>query len=157
MNVDSLFVCLVLQYAQNARTSVISLAEYLGAAGPDDHVLKETPNRLSEEMVKCMAVIYCKLCDPPLTLTTAHHHGLSSPNSSFSSFSPPQHPDIWSPNGYDTRLDNPFHVEGSQEFSGPYTTMLEVTWINRNDKKLRDVDHLLQNYRWRNIGVLHCN
>ncbi|MBA0760867.1 hypothetical protein Gotri_023588 [Gossypium trilobum] len=80
------------QYAQNA-SNIISLAEHLGTR-ISDHV-PETPNKLSEDMIKCMAAIYCKLADPPLI-----QNGFSSPNSSMSSasaFSPRQQHDMWSP------------------------------------------------------------
>ncbi|KHG19513.1 hypothetical protein F383_24073 [Gossypium arboreum] len=80
------------EYAQNA-SNIISLAEHLGTR-ISDHV-PETPNKLSEDMIKCMAAIYCKLADPPLI-----QNGFSSPNSSMSSasaFSPPQQHDMWSP------------------------------------------------------------
>ncbi|MBA0643323.1 hypothetical protein Goklo_027631, partial [Gossypium klotzschianum] len=80
------------EYAQNA-SNIISLAEHLGTR-ISDH-LPETPNKLSEDMIKCMAAIYCKLADPPLI-----QNGFSSPNSSMSSasaFSPPQQHDMWSP------------------------------------------------------------
>ncbi|RRT67281.1 hypothetical protein B296_00024700 [Ensete ventricosum] len=49
---------------QNANSGVISLAEYLGTS-ITDHV-PESPNKLSEDMVRCMGAIYCKLADPPL-------------------------------------------------------------------------------------------
>ncbi|KAK8304833.1 hypothetical protein V6Z12_D03G019600 [Gossypium hirsutum] len=135
------------EYAQNA-SNIISLAEHLGTR-ISDHV-PETPNKLSEDMIKCMAAIYCKLADPPLI-----QNGFSSPNSSMSSasaFSPPQQHDMWSPgfrnnSSFDVRLDNPFHVEGLKEFSGPYSTMVEVPWIFRDSQKLGDVEHLLQNFR----------
>ena len=138
-----------LQYAQNTSSSIISLAEHFGTR-ISDHV-PETPNRLSEDMIKCMSAIYCKLADPPLT-----HNGLSSPNSSMSSmsaFSPQDQCDMWSPgfrnnSSFDVRLDNPFHVEGLKEFSGPYSTMVEVPWIYRDGQKLGDTEHLLQNFRW---------
>ncbi|MBA0707033.1 hypothetical protein Golax_019115, partial [Gossypium laxum] len=124
------------EYAQNA-SNIISLAEHLGTR-ISDHV-PETPNKLSEDMIKCMAAIYCKLADPPLI-----QNGFSSPNSSMSSasaFSPPQQHDMWSPgfrnnSSFDVRLDNPFHVEGLKEFSGPYSTMVEVPWIFRDSQKL---------------------
>ncbi|KAK4780598.1 hypothetical protein SAY87_016704 [Trapa incisa] len=135
----------LMEYAQNNATSMVSLAEYLGTSisehGP------ETPNKLSEDMIKCMAAIYCKLSDPPLT-----SNDLSSPtSSSASAFSPREHPD-WSPNfrnisAFDTKLDNPFNVEGFKEFSGPYSTMVEVPYIYRDSQKLGDIQHLLQNYR----------
>ncbi|WCJ30997.1 hypothetical protein M5689_012516 [Euphorbia peplus] len=137
----------MMEYAQNT-SNIISLAEHLGTR-ISDHV-QDTPNKLSEEMIKCMSAIYCKLSDPPLT-----HNGLSSPNSSYSSisaYSPREQSDMWSPgfrnnSSFDVRLDNPFLVEGLKEFSGPYSTMVEVPWIYRDSQKLGDVDHLLQNFR----------
>lgn len=137
-----------LQYAQNTSSNVISLAEHLGTR-ISDHV-PETPNRISEDMIKCMSDIFCKLADPPLT-----NHVLSSPNSSLSSisaFSPQDHCDMWSPgfrkdSSFDVRLDNPFHIEGLKEFSGPYSTMVEVPWIYRDNRKLGDIEHMLQNFR----------
>ncbi|WJZ91500.1 hypothetical protein VitviT2T_010566 [Vitis vinifera] len=138
----------MMEYAQNTSSNVISLAEHLGTR-ISDHV-PETPNRISEDMIKCMSAIFCKLADPPLT-----HHGLSSPNSSLSSisaFSPQDHCDMWSPgfrkdSSFDVRLDNPFHVEGLKEFSGPYSTMVEVPWIYRDNQKLGAIEHMLQNFR----------
>ncbi|XVF61940.1 hypothetical protein PTKIN_Ptkin08bG0175800 [Pterospermum kingtungense] len=137
----------MMEYAQNA-SNIISLAEYLGTR-ISDHV-PETPNKLSEDMIKCISVIYCKLADPPLI-----QNGVSSPSSSLSSasaFSPQDQHDMWSPgfrnnSSFDVRLDNPFHVEGLKEFSGPYSTMIEVPWIFRDSQKLGDVEHLLENFR----------
>ncbi|KAK6922777.1 protein of unknown function DUF547 [Dillenia turbinata] len=136
----------IMEYAESSL-NVISLAEHLGTR-ISDHV-PETPNRISEDMVKCMSTIYCKLADPPLT-----HHGLSSPSSSLSSgaFSPHNQYDMWSPgfkkdSSFDKRLDDPFHVEGLKEFSGPYNTMIEVPFIYRDNQKLVDIDHMLQNFR----------
>lgn len=138
----------MMEYAQNTSSNVISLAEHLGTR-ISDHIL-ETPNRLSEDMIKCMSTIYCKLAEPPLT-----QNGLSSPNSSLSStsaFSPQDQSDMWSPRfrnnlSFDVRLDNPFLVEGLKEFSGPYSTMVEVPWIYRDSQKLGDIEHLLQHFR----------
>ncbi|XP_044484225.1 uncharacterized protein LOC123210084 isoform X2 [Mangifera indica] len=137
----------MMEYAQNAP-NIISLAEHLGTR-ISDHV-PETPNRLSEDMIKCMSAIYSKLADPPVM-----HNGISSPSSSLSSmsgFSPQARCDMWSPgirnnSNFDVRLDNPFHVEGLQEFSGPYSTMVEIPLIYRDSQKLGDVEHLLQNFR----------
>ncbi|KVI02645.1 protein of unknown function DUF547 [Cynara cardunculus var. scolymus] len=104
-------------YAQTT-SGVISLAEHLGTR-ISDHI-PETPNKLSEDMVKCMSAIYCKLANPPLV-----NHGLSSPTSSSSStsaFSPTHHSDmIWGPGfrrdspSFDVQLDNPFMVQGLKE------------------------------------------
>ncbi|XP_027345815.1 uncharacterized protein LOC113857805 isoform X2 [Abrus precatorius] len=140
----------MMEYAQNvdASSRIISLAEHLGTR-ISDHI-PDTPNRLSEDMVKCISAIYCKIADPPTT-----NPGLSSPSSSLSStsaFSIGEQGDMWSPgfknnSSFDVRLDNPFHVEGLKEFSGPYSTMVEVSWIYRESQKLGDTERLLQNFR----------
>ncbi|KAF5752941.1 putative electron transporter [Tripterygium wilfordii] len=137
----------MMEYAQNA-SNIISLAEHLGTR-ISDHV-PDTPNKLSEDMIRCMSAIYCKLADPPLM-----NNGLSSPNSSISSmsvFSPQDQCETWSPrfgnnSSFDVRLDNPFHVEGLKEFSGPYSRMVEVPCIYRDSQKLGDVENLLQSFR----------
>ncbi|KAK7367473.1 hypothetical protein VNO80_09485 [Phaseolus coccineus] len=138
----------MLEYAQSSSTNIISLAEHLGTR-ISDHVAV-TPNKLSEDMVKCISAIYCKLADPPMT-----HPGLSSPSSSLSStsaFSIGDQGDMWSPrfrnnSSFEVRLDNPFHVEGLKEFSGPYSTMVEVSWLYRENQKSGDTEKLLQNFR----------
>ncbi|KAI4985088.1 hypothetical protein ZWY2020_017718 [Hordeum vulgare] len=138
-----------LEEGDAAAAGVISLAEYLGT-NVADHI-PETPNNLSEEMVRCMAGVYCKLADPPLV----HHGSSSSPTSSLSStsaISPQYVGDMWSPNykretTLDSRLINPFHVEGLKEFSGPYNTMVEIPAICRDNRRLRDVEDLLQTYK----------
>ncbi|XP_047064553.1 uncharacterized protein LOC124672358 [Lolium rigidum] len=139
-----------LEEGETATTSgVVSLADYLGT-NVADHI-PETPNNLSEEMVRCMAGVYCKLADPPLV----HHRPSSSPTSSFSStsvVSPQYLGDMWSPNcrreaTLDSRLINPFHVEGLKEFSGPYNTMVEVPSISRDRRRLSEAEDLLQTYK----------
>uniref|UniRef100_A0ACD5WF61 Uncharacterized protein n=1 Tax=Avena sativa TaxID=4498 RepID=A0ACD5WF61_AVESA len=138
-----------LEEGDATAAGVISLAEYLGT-NVADHI-PETPNNLSEEMVRCMAGVYCKLADPPLV----HHGSSSSPTSSFSStsaISPQYVGDMWSPNykretTLDSRLINPFHVEGLKEFSGPYNTMVEVPAICRDNRRLKEVEDLLQTFK----------
>ncbi|XP_008643860.1 ternary complex factor MIP1 isoform X3 [Zea mays] len=136
-----------------ASGGAISLAEYLGT-NVADHI-PETPNNLSEEMVRCMAGIYCRLADPPLV----HHGSSSSPTLSFSSTTSAVSPqyvgdDMWSPSyrrreatTLDSRLINPFHVEGLKEFSGPYNTMVEVPTISRDGRRMKEAEDLLQTYR----------
>jgi len=128
---------------------VISLAEYLGT-DVADHI-PETPNKISEDMVRCMGAVYCKLADPPLLQSCL----TSSPTSSFSStsaLSPQYLGDMWSPgcrkeSTLDARLINPFRVEGIKEFSGPYNAMVEVPLICTDTQKLSEVEDLLQNYK----------
>ncbi|RDX61566.1 hypothetical protein CR513_60194, partial [Mucuna pruriens] len=138
----------MLEYAQSSSSNIISLAEHLGTR-ISDHI-PVLPNKLSEDMVKCISAIYCKLAEPPMA-----HRGLSSPSSSLSSasaFSIGDQGDMWSPRfrnnfSFDGRLDNPFHVEGLKEFSGPYSTMVEVSWLYRESQKSSDTEKLLQNFR----------
>uniref|UniRef100_A0A1D1XVP1 Golgin subfamily A member 2 n=1 Tax=Anthurium amnicola TaxID=1678845 RepID=A0A1D1XVP1_9ARAE len=138
-----------LENEPNSTSEVISLAEYLGT-NITDHV-PETPNKLSEDLVKCMGSIYCKLAESPLV-----YPGFSSsPTSSFSSmgaFSPQHHGDMWSPgrrkeSSLDAWLDNPFRVEGLKEFSGPYNVMVEVPSFCLNGEKLVGVKDMLQRYK----------
>ncbi|KAM7520550.1 hypothetical protein LguiB_019512 [Lonicera macranthoides] len=138
----------MMEYSQNASSNMASLADHLGTR-ISDHV-PETPNKLSEDMIKCMSAIYCKLADPSLS-----NNGLSSPTSSLSStsaFSPKDHSGFWSPgigkaSSFDVRLENPFHIQGLKEFSGPYSTMVEVQCIHRDIQNLGDIEHMLQNFR----------
>ncbi|KAD4888076.1 hypothetical protein E3N88_20149 [Mikania micrantha] len=140
----------MMEFVQNNSSNVISLAEHLGTR-ICDHV-PETPNKLSEDIIKCMSAIYCKLADPPLT-----NNGISSPTSSLSSmsaFSPKDHSDLmWSPgfrrdsSSFDVRLDNPFHVQGLKEFSGPYSTMVEIQCIYKDGQQLSDTELMLQDFR----------
>ncbi|XP_010548378.1 PREDICTED: uncharacterized protein LOC104819817 [Tarenaya hassleriana] len=127
------------EYMQNG-SSMISLADHLGTR-ISDHV-PITPNKLSEDMIKCASAIYCKLANPPVM-----NHVLSSPSSSPSSneFSLHEQYDMWSSsfrkNSYfDGQSDNQF------EFSGPYSSMAEVLHIYRNRKKGRGLELMLRNF-----------
>ena len=127
-------------YVHNGE-NLISLAEHLGTR-ISDHVA-ETPNKLSEGMVKCMSEIYCKLAEPPSVLL--HQRG-SSPDSSLSS--PSDQYDTSSPGlGNSSSLDDSFRVEGEKGFSGQYSSMVEVLCIYRDAKKASEVEDLLQNFK----------
>ncbi|KAJ8763326.1 hypothetical protein K2173_002209 [Erythroxylum novogranatense] len=139
----------MLEQAQNDASNVISLADHFGIRANDDAT--ETPNWLSEEMIKSISTIYCELSDPPLVIPDYP----SSPTS-FSS-SPSEFPtqgqgSMWSPSygkfsSFNSSLDNAFHIGKSKEFSGPYCTMVEVHWISRDDQKLREVQNKLHYFR----------
>lgn len=128
---------------------MISLADHLGTSIADH--IPETPNRLSEGMVRCMGAIYCRLADSPL----GHQALSSSPISSFSSkstFSSNFIGYISSPgcereSTVDARLDNRFLVEGLKEFSGPYSAMLQVTSIHKKSQRFNDVNGMLHDYK----------
>ncbi|XP_059654939.1 uncharacterized protein LOC132301727 [Cornus florida] len=139
----------MLERAQGGRSNVLSLAEHLGSYS-SDHV-PETPNWLSEEMIKSISAIYCQLADPPLINQGFPSSPISFP-SPMSESSPQVHYDMWSPecrgnSSFRSWLDNPFNVEGSKEFSGPYFTMAEVQRISRDRPKSRETEHMLQRFR----------
>lgn len=130
-----------MQYAQNSSSNLISLAEHFGTRISDR--VPETPNKLSEDMVRCMCTIYCKIANPCLSPTSSF--------SSMSAFSTKDQCDIWSPgsrkdSSFDVR-DNPFHVEGLKESTGPYSSMVEVQCIYKDGHRLGDIEPLLQNFR----------
>ncbi|KAH0886033.1 hypothetical protein HID58_062129 [Brassica napus] len=119
-------------------SNTASLAEHMGTK-ISDHIFM-TPNKLSEEMIKCASAIYSKLADPP-----SINHGFSSPGSSPSStseFSPQEQYDMWSPSfRKNSAFDDQF------EFSGPYSSMIEVSHIHRNQRKGRELDLMNRNFR----------
>ncbi|XP_020093120.1 uncharacterized protein LOC109713423 [Ananas comosus] len=129
-------------------SGILSLADHLGAR-IGDHI-PETPNNISEDMVRCMCAVYCRLKDPP----TANRGFSCSPSSSFSSmsvFSSHYTGDAWSP-GFrkeatlEAWLDNPFRVDGLKDFSGPYNAMVEVSSICRGTQRFSDAEVMLHNY-----------
>ncbi|XP_022860974.1 uncharacterized protein LOC111381425 [Olea europaea var. sylvestris] len=105
-------------------TSSASLAEQLGSGFPDR--ARETPNWLSEEMIKCISTIYFHLSDSPLI-----NHEFSSAishSSPVSKFSPRQCEE-------NTWMNSPFYIGASKEFSGPFFAMVEVRRILRNSQR----------------------
>ncbi|KAL0422705.1 UNVERIFIED_CONTAM: hypothetical protein Slati_3293400 [Sesamum latifolium] len=128
-------------------TSDANLAENLGSSFPDR--VRGTPNWLSEEMIKCISTIYCHLSDPPLFAQGLNSTSHSSPPSKFS---PRRHHDIPGLSSEENLsfyswLNNPFHVDGSKEFSGTFFTMVEVQGICRDSTRLHAIQDLLQSYR----------
>ncbi|KAM3695185.1 hypothetical protein ACJW31_07G112800 [Castanea mollissima] len=138
----------MLEQAQTT-TSSVSLAEHLGTC-ISNHI-PETPNWLSEEMIKCISAIYCELADPPLI----NHDYPSFPialSSSLNKYSSQGQSDKWNSqcknfSSFNSNFDNPFHIEGSKEFSAPYCTMAKVQLICRDRQKLREIEHMLRRFR----------
>ncbi|KAG6492461.1 hypothetical protein ZIOFF_047424 [Zingiber officinale] len=133
---------------KNHASRAISLAEYLGA-NIDDHV-PETPNRLSEQMVRCMSVMLCKLADPPMVCHGPPSSPVSLP-SSVSVLSPIQQKNspIHKHQAFDSWLINAFQAKGLTELSGAHTDscIVEVPSISRDPWRLRGVEDMLQNYK----------
>uniref|UniRef100_A0A6N2L7M6 DUF547 domain-containing protein n=1 Tax=Salix viminalis TaxID=40686 RepID=A0A6N2L7M6_SALVM len=139
----------MLEQAWNDTSNAITLADHLGTSTHYD--VLETPNWLSEEMIRRISAIYCELADPPL-INPEYASSPISVSSSPNEFPSQGHADIWSPqygnfSSFNSSLDNPFHIGASKEFSGPYCSMANVQRICRDSQKLRDIQHKLQDFR----------
>ncbi|KAL5980135.1 hypothetical protein ACLOJK_036602 [Asimina triloba] len=131
---------------QHAGLGPRTLADHLGASLAD--LLPETPNRLSEEIIRCISSIYCKLADPPLTQIGVSSASPASSLSSSSIFSPLDHCDNWSMQcNNDESLVNPFGVEGFKGKHGPYLGMLEISKLSLDDDTFNYATTMLQNFR----------
>ncbi|KAH7281418.1 hypothetical protein KP509_36G046500 [Ceratopteris richardii] len=115
--------------------------------------LSETPNRLSEELIRCMATIYCKLSDPPLNVLGVPESPSSCTSSSTSLSSlHGMYSDGWSPGcradlSYEAPLLDPFQVKGKSGSVGAYNSMIEVPWICVDKDRLSYVARMLRDFR----------
>ncbi|KAE8057476.1 hypothetical protein FH972_014166 [Carpinus fangiana] len=120
-----------------------SLADHLAASCIDNNLY--TPDRLSEDIVRCISSIYCKLANHPHT-----HSGLStSPSSSLSSssiFSSKNPCDSWSPHYNEDASSYP-QLQVLREDNGPYSAMVEVFKIRLDDDSFNFAAKMLQNFR----------
>ncbi|KAG6704429.1 hypothetical protein I3842_07G133400 [Carya illinoinensis] len=109
------------------------LADHLAASCLDNRF--NSPDRLSEDIVRCISSIYCKLSNRP-----PNHLGLpASPISSLSSstiFSSKNPCDSWSPHGNEDKED-----------VGPYAAMVEVLNICLDDDSYNFTVEMLQHFR----------
>ncbi|KAH7517889.1 hypothetical protein FEM48_Zijuj09G0112000 [Ziziphus jujuba var. spinosa] len=137
----------MLEQAQSATPNP-NLEEHLDTYLTDN--IPETPNCLSEEMIKCISVIYCELADPPLINQDYTSSPVAFSSSLYEVSSQGQH-EKWSSRSrklpFFNLNVNPFHFEGSEELSGPYCRMLKVHLICRDTEKLEVVEQTLQKFR----------
>ncbi|CAI8609182.1 unnamed protein product [Vicia faba] len=135
-----------------------SLSQYSARVSPPEEALTDSLRACYSQPLSM--VEFAESIDASTKIISLAEHldapatnpGLSSPSTSTSAFSIGDQGDIWSPgfknnSSFDVELDNPFHVEGLKEFSGPYSTMVEVSWIYKVNQKLGNTEQLLQNFR----------
>ncbi|KAM1127193.1 hypothetical protein ACFX13_037995 [Malus domestica] len=117
-----------------------SLADHLGDSLNDSTL--NTPDRLSEDIVRCISSIYCKLANPQnyARLSASPTSSLSS-SSIFSSKNPC---DSWSPH---CNKEATMHPQGLKEKSGPCATMTEVSKICLDEDSFNCAVMMLQNFR----------
>lgn len=113
--------------------------------------ISETPNKLSEELVRCMAAIYCKLADPPIPYLGCSISPSSS-SSSASLFSPKElSSDGWSPQwrtDASSLSSGTHHPKSIMENIGHCNFMVEVPWICVDNDRLSYVAKMLRNFRY---------
>ncbi|XP_021896587.1 uncharacterized protein LOC110813666 isoform X1 [Carica papaya] len=139
----------MLEQAQTDTSNGESLAMHLGTC-ISDHV-PETPNWLSEEMVKCISTIYCELADPPLM----NQDYLPSPvscSSSMEMLSSQDQGDFrnqeWGNfSSFNSDFDHSFQNGDSKEFGGSYSLMAKVQGIQSESQETKDMKYKLRRYR----------
>lgn len=112
-----------------------------------DH-MPETPNWISEEMVRCISSIYCELADPPLVDDC--YPSSPTPFSFPINELPLRDQEDNSSrelSSFDSHIDKPFHIISSEEPNRPYSTMVKVHWICRDSQKLKGIDYMLRKFR----------
>ncbi|XP_050376117.1 uncharacterized protein LOC126793595 isoform X2 [Argentina anserina] len=117
-----------------------SLGDHLGASRIDSSL--STPDRVSEDIVRCISSIYCKLATPQAQAALS-----ASPTSSLSSssiFSSKNPCESWSPHCNDYSMAD---HEGFKDNNGPYTSMIEVLKICLDDDSFNYAAQMLQNFR----------
>ncbi|KAK4752693.1 hypothetical protein SAY87_021491 [Trapa incisa] len=120
------------------------LADHLSPSCLDSSLIN--PNRLSEDILRCISSIYCKLANPN---STQSGFLASSPTSSLSSsslFSSHNPRDSWSPGrNEDSSISREPH--GLREENGPYNDMVEVLKIYLDDHSFKFAAAMLQKFR----------
>ncbi|XP_022880305.1 uncharacterized protein LOC111397550 isoform X2 [Olea europaea var. sylvestris] len=133
----------------NAYSPHRSLAYHLGNSHIDDAFNR--PDRLSEEIIRCISSIYCKLAN---TTPTQKGYSVSSTSSfcSSSTFSPRNLSGSWSPQCNDEVLEH-CDFEGLKQENGPYAAMIEVRKICLDNESYNYAATMLQNFRSLVIGL----
>ncbi|KAL9231619.1 hypothetical protein vseg_006821 [Gypsophila vaccaria] len=110
--------------------------------------LRETANWISEEMIRCISTIYCKLAANSKTRTAVSSPVVSSISLLSCSTSTEFH--LWTPQAkMNSSLDRYSDVSlqgGCEELRGPYSEIVEVLQILRDSEKLREIDPMLQKF-----------
>jgi hypothetical protein len=119
----------------------------------------KTPNQLAEELVRCMAAIYCKLANPPLpkfsslspsssSSSTTTHESSHEFSNLHGSWSPGSQTDNTSSEMDGCIMPDPYSVKDvGGEDVGPYCSMVEVPWICVDKDRLTYATQALHNFR----------
>ncbi|KAJ4849045.1 hypothetical protein Tsubulata_046131 [Turnera subulata] len=129
---------------KNGDSGRRSLADHLGAASFFNHVIAS--DRLSEDIVRCISSIYCRISNP----LEGHAVLSGSPASSLSSssiFSSQNPCDKSSPHCNDDTTVDQFQFQELREESGQDNEMVEVLKICLDDTSFNYAEAMLKNFR----------
>ncbi|KAK2988161.1 hypothetical protein RJ640_020643, partial [Escallonia rubra] len=132
-----------MQETKTANPGHRSLADHLGTSDIDNALNR--PDRLSENIVRCIASIYCRLANPTPSQAGFSVSSTSSLSSS-STFSPKNISDGWSPHSNEEATAH-CQYQGLKEERGPYATMIEVLKICLDDDSFNYAARMLQIFR----------
>lgn len=120
-----------------------SLADHLGNSRIDDALT--CPARLSEDIIRCISSIYCKLAN---TMGTEKGCSASSTSSfcSSSTFSPRNLSGSWSPQCNED-VTQSCDFDGPKQENGPYAAMVEVLKLCLDDESYSYAAVMLQKFR----------
>ncbi|KAM3220220.1 hypothetical protein P3S67_019960 [Capsicum chacoense] len=139
----------MLEHAQPS-TSNRSLTEH-HVTSCSDSLYRNSPSRLSEEMVKCISGIYCQLADPPLFSHDLSSSPISVSSSTLESFPQAQsymqgHQSI--ENTFSDSLNNPFRFDDTKGFSRFFVRTVEVQGLRRDSQSLDGLEQMLKEFRY---------
>ncbi|XP_020268278.1 uncharacterized protein LOC109843732 [Asparagus officinalis] len=121
-----------------------NLADLLGTTIAD-HV-PQTPSKLSEDIIRCICSIYCKLATPP----TQQMDLFSSPTpsaSSSSTLSPGDARDSWSPRCHYEATTSPSSFDSPKNKQSPYSNMIEVPRLSIDGDRFGYASNMLNIFR----------
>lgn len=133
--------CNHVQEKKNSYSRHQSLADHLGDSLIDNKF--NTPDKLSEDIVRCISSIYCKFANVPHANTGLSASPISSLSSS-SIFSSKNPCDSWSPLCNEEEAAN---NHGLKEESGLHAAAIEVLKICLDDDSFNFAAVMLQNFR----------
>lgn len=141
-----------LQEKQRTYSRHRSLADHLGNSSIDDALT--CPARLSEDIIRCISSIYCKLAN---TMGTEKGCSVSSTSSfcSSSTFSPRNLSGSWSPQ-CNEEVTQSCDFDGPKQENGPYAAMVEVLKLCLDDESYSYAAVKLQKFRYLILTSQEC-
>ncbi|XP_059291928.1 uncharacterized protein LOC132045360 isoform X3 [Lycium ferocissimum] len=121
-----------------------SLADHLTASRMDD--VLSYPDRLSEEIVRCISCIYCKFANPEILAQKGLSVSSTSSLSSSSTFSPRNLSGSWSSHHNEESTEQ-YEFDVCKDDSRPYSTMIEILKICLDDDSFNYATAMLHKFR----------